>query len=464
MISKLVAVSIILITAVLFTIIGVIYSKGKIETIDDFLTARGSTGSHTLAATFLASFLGVFILFTPPEAGSIGGISTIIGYALGAAGLYIAFAILSPKVRGYLPEGSTISDFAMKRYGSKMYLLTVLLSIFYMLIHLIAELTAIAQVAFQLAEIPLIFTALLIGVSTMIYTAYGGLKASMFTDFIQMVMIILLIVAIAVGVLYYSGGLGEILRQTTINRPDLLDLRNIGGIEYGLTLCIAVFAANLFHQGYWQRIYSGRDNTAIKKALISSILIVIPIMIITGFIGIASAGMGIGDNPSVVLFALVYELFPSGLILAIFILAIVLVMSTVDTLLNAMVATLAIKTKKDKDGSLLSLKNARILTVILIFFSILIASRGFSVLSLFLVADMVCAGVFIPLFFGLFDSRIGENAVLFGSIAGVFSGIPFFIQNKLLIAFILPIIVSLAICIIGSRLATEKEMKEIETA
>jgi hypothetical protein len=45
--------------------------------MDDFLTARGSTGSGILSATFLASFLGVFVLFTPPEAGSIGGITTI---------------------------------------------------------------------------------------------------------------------------------------------------------------------------------------------------------------------------------------------------------------------------------------------------------------------------------------------------------------------------------------------------
>ena len=35
-------------TVVGFTIIGVLYSRGKIETIDDFLTARGSTGSKLL--------------------------------------------------------------------------------------------------------------------------------------------------------------------------------------------------------------------------------------------------------------------------------------------------------------------------------------------------------------------------------------------------------------------------------
>lgn len=464
MISSTVVISLILITVIIFTFIGIVYSKGKIQNIDDYLTARGSTGSQRLTATFLASFIGVFILFTPPEAGAIGGIATIIGYAFGAASLYFAFSILSPKVRAYLPEGSTISDYALKRYGSKMYVLTILLSIFYMLVHLIAELTAIAQVAFQMAEVPLVYTALLVGAATMIYTTYGGLKASMFTDAIQMVLIIVLTITVAAGVLYYSGGMGEIIRQTQVNRPDLLDIGNIGGIEYGLTLCIGVFAANLFHQGYWQRIYSGKNDAAIKKSLIACILVVLPIMFITGFIGIASAGLGIGDNPSVALFALVYELFPTGLIIAAFILALVLVMSTVDTLLNAMVATFAIKRKKE-NKSMLSLQKARWMTVILIIISVIIASRGYSVLTLFLVADLVCAGVFIPLFFGLYSPKLRENTAVLGAVLGVASGVPFFIQNKLFIAFLIPIFVSAGICILGNKFApleAAEEMKEME--
>lgn len=451
MLSYFLVMTLLLVTVITFTIIGVLYSKGKIETMDDFLTARSSTGPKILTATFLASFLGVFILFTPPEAGSIGGITTILGYAIGVASLYLAFSVLSPRIRDYLPEGSTLSDYALKRYGSKMYALTVLLSVFYMFVHIVAELTAIAQVAYQLAGVPLIYTAFLVGIGTMIYTTYGGLKASMFTDLIQMILIIILLIIVTIGILYFSGGIGEILEQTIINRPDLLDLKNLGGIEYGLTLCIGVFAANLFHQGYWQRIYSGRNNTVLKKSLITCILIVLPIMIITGFIGIASAGLKISDNPSVALFSLVYTMFPKELIVIVFILALVLVMSTVDTLLNAMVATLSLNAKKNKDNKkVTSLTYARIITVFLILAATLISSKGYSVLYLFLVADLVCAGVFVPLFFGLFNPHLKENIAILAAILGVASGIPSFINNRLLLAFVLPVIVSSAICILGS--------------
>lgn len=167
------------ITVISFTIIGVAYSSGRLGTTDDFLTARGSTGTRILSATFLASFLGVFILFTPPEAGSIGGITTIIGYGIGVASLYIAFLVIGPKIKSYLPEGSTLNDFAQKRYGAKMHLLTVLLSLFYMFVHLVAELTAIGLVAYQLSGAPLsLITCILLVLPIMFLSGFLGIVST----------------------------------------------------------------------------------------------------------------------------------------------------------------------------------------------------------------------------------------------------------------------------------------------
>ncbi len=452
------------VTVISFTVLGVLYSRGKIETMDDFFTARGSTGSKILSATLLASFLGVFILFTPPEAGAIGGITTIIGYGIGVASLYFAFLVISPKVRTYLPEGSTLNDYVLKRYGFKMYLLTVLLSLFYMFVHLIAELTAIGLVAYELAGVPLLYTALFVGIGTLIYTAYGGLRAAMFTDMIQMILIVFLLIMVTVGIVHYGGGVGTIISSAKTNAPDLFSFRNWGGIEYGLTLCIAVFAANLFNQGYWQRVYASKDNKTLRKSLIVCIIIALPVMLITGFLGIVSMGLGIGSSPSVALFSLIYKFLPSQLIVAVFILALVLVMSTVDTLLNAIVATFALDSqqifKKVKSESLLPF--ARMMMVVLMIPAIFIAARGYSVLYLFFVADLVCAGVVFPIFFGLFNTHLSERTALVASIFGVVSGIPFFIANKLLLAFALPVIVSAVICIMSTL--TAKKSNDLNKA
>lgn len=451
-----------ILTVTAFTALGVFISRGKFESFDDFVTARGTAGTKILSTTFLASFLGVFILFTPPEAGSIGGITTVLGYALGLGSLYFAFMILSPRIRRYLPQGSTLNDFARKRYGKKMYVLILLLSIFYMFVHLVAELTAIALVAYELAEIPLIVTALAIGIGTMIYTAYGGLRASMFTDMIQMIFVLVLLVITGIGVVYYLGGIETILSTSAENAPDLFDFTNLGGIEFGLTLGIAVFVANLFHQGYWQRIYSGKNNEAIKKSLILCIVIAVPVMILTGFFGIISTSLGFAENPSVALFSLVYGIFPPGLIILVFILALVLVMSTVDTLLNAMVATFSTNSKgmlKDLDTKSL-LRFARILTFVIMIPAALIAAQGYSVLYLFLVADLLCAGVVFPLFYGLFNEKVGEGTVIVASLLGIASGIPFFMADRLLISFVLPIVISALITLLGTAFRRKDSLRE----
>jgi len=452
MISSANVYALLIFTVIAFTAVGIIYSRGKFETLDDFITARGTAGTKMLSTTFLASFLGVFILFTPPEAGSIGGITTVIGYALGLGGLYFAFIILSPKIRSYLPQGSTLNDFARKRYGKKMYGLILLLSIFYMFVHLVAELTAIAFVAYELAGIPLLFTALLIGLGTMIYIAYGGLRASMFTDMIQMVFVLVFLLITGIGVVYYLGGIGNILSLSRENAPELFSFSNTGGIEFGLTLGIAVFVANLFHQGYWQRIYSGKNDKAIKKSLIFCIIIALPIMMLTGVLGIVSTGLGYAENPSVALFSLVYGIFPIGLIIMVFMLALVLVMSTVDTLLNGMVATFSGNTRgilKNMDSKSL-LGFARVLTLVIIIPAALIAAQGYSVLYLFLVADLLCAGVVFPLFYGLFNKKVTENTAVLASLLGIASGIPFFMANQLLISFTLPILISAVVTLLGT--------------
>lgn len=263
MISSNLIISILIAVTFMFTGLGIIYSKGKIKGADDFFTARNSAGVGFLSTTFMASFLGVFILFTPPEAGAIGGIATVFLYAIGLLGLYLAFIFLGPKIRNYLPEGSTLNDFVKKRYGSKMFL-TFSVSIFYMMVHLVAELTAIALVAKEIAGIPMLFTALLVGLCVMIYTAYGGLKASMFTDLIQMTLVMILLAVVGMGVYTFVGSPGEIIKQAKALSPNLMTFNNKGGIEFGLTLMIAVCVANLFHQGYWQRIYASKNSKALK--------------------------------------------------------------------------------------------------------------------------------------------------------------------------------------------------------
>ncbi|MEN1759963.1 sodium:solute symporter family transporter [Anoxynatronum sibiricum] len=443
----------------LFTALGVWYSGRHRSTAEDFITARGTTDTGMLFSTFLASFLGVFILFTPPEAGAIGGLSSIVGYSMGLAGLYLILMEVGPRIRDYLPEGSTLTDYARQRYGPWMQRLTVGLAIFYMLVHLVAELTAIALVMKEAAGVPLLTTALIVGIGTMIYTAYGGLRASMFTDMIQMGLMGVFLLIVGVGTIHALGGIGQMTQVSRGGAPQLFRLHNAVGIEFGLTLCIAVMVANLFHQGYWQRMYAARNTVAIRRSLKISIGAAVPVMLFTGYLGITAVGMGFSENPSTALFSLVYALFPPSMLLVVLLLALVLVMSTVDTLLNALAATFALGTRDrhqaagSEKASLM--KKARWATFIMVLPLALIAARGYSVLYLFLLADMLCAGVAFPLFSGLYNSKISEKTALAAAMVGIATGVPFFLANRMLISFIVPLVTS-AMVVFGGILLEKR--------
>ena len=60
-------------------------ARASNEDLDTYLTARNSQSASTLALSFLASGMGAWILFVPPEIAAFVGPVALGGYVLGAA-------------------------------------------------------------------------------------------------------------------------------------------------------------------------------------------------------------------------------------------------------------------------------------------------------------------------------------------------------------------------------------------
>jgi Na+/proline symporter len=133
-------------------------------------------------------------------------------------------------------------------------------------------------------------------------------------------------------------------------------------------------------------------------------------------------------------------------------------MSTVDTLLNATAATFTIDIKRVlpslSQNKLLNL--SRLLTVILIVPAIGLSSQGYSVLQLFLIADLVCAGAIFPLFYGLYTRHHNGTTALAAAVCGILAGIPLFQSGQLLLSFFAALGVSISISLIGGYLCSSR--------
>lgn len=434
---------------------GIAYSRGRIGTLEDYITARGTVGALTAAATLVASGIGAWILFGPAEAATWGGLPTILGYALGAAVPLLVFIPLGNRLRRLMPEGHTLTEYVWYRYGRGMYLFTLFVIILYMFVFLAAEITGMAFIANLVAGIPLWVTALIVTGATLAYTAYGGLKASIFTDVVQLTLIVPLLAAIVVVGYLALGGIQPSAAGLAEKAPDLTEWGNLSGLEGGLTFIIAILAANLFHQGYWQRIYAVRDRRALRGGFLIAAAAVVPIVFAMGLFGLAAVGLDKAQTPSVAFFSVLLGVLPPWLTVGLVILGLALVMSSADTLLNGISSIIAVDLHRAvpevRTGFLLRV--SRWSTVVLAIPLLLIASQGYSVLYLFLIADLVCAAAVFPVFYGLYSERYTGRAALSGTLAGLLAGgllfpDPAMTRGSLFWAFVVAVLVAVVVSLL----------------
>ncbi len=424
------ALAIAIITMVAFAAIGVAYTRRRARvTVEDFISARGSVGGLSTTATLVASIMGVWILFAPAEAATWAGLIAVIGYGVGQAAPIVAFMVVGPRMRRVMPQGHSLSEFAWYRYGRLMYGVTLAIIVFYMFVFLAAEMGAIARAVRLITGAPLLLTLLIVGGATLAYTVYGGLRASIFTDNLQFPLIVPLMVAVLVATLVEIGGWGPAFDAVREVRPELLSVTHRPGIELAVTLIIAITAANLFHQGFWQRVYASKSDADLRRGFLSAGLIVIPLVIAGGLFGLWATGQGLaGPFDPIALFRLALDVLPSFLVVVLMVLALVLVMSSMDTLLNGIASVFTadlLRLRPQLAGSRL-LASSRLITVAFVIPAIVVGFFFDSVLYLFFIADLVCAGAVVPVFLGLFVGRLTGRAAALSSILGIGAGAVFF--------------------------------------
>jgi len=436
------SLTIVITISLIFLILG-IYHSNKFQGLNNYLTANRNIGTFSLTTSLIASALGAWILFGPASASTWGGMGAIIGYSLGTAFPMFFLIFLGKKIRKEFPKGSTLVEFIRKKFGKSLFKLILLMTIFYMFIFLCAEVTAVAVLINYISGTELWLTALIVLLSTLIYTLYGGLKASIFTDNIQMIVIFVLLLISLIYINSFSGSQFsfEFIKE---KNPHLLSSEYIPGYTAGLTFFIAVAATNLFHQGNWQRVYAAKDYKTLKKSLIISFFVIIPIVFYMGFSGMVAFSIDPNIRPDLGFFSLLLKEKTTLLSVFIIVLGLALTISTVDTLINAISSLIVVDGKavfnfKKKTNYL---RFSKFVIIFLSIISFVVASKGFDILYLFLLADLFCCAFVLTIFYSFYNKNISEKTAYIAIIIGLISGILFFpspdFSKSLLIGILMP--------------------------
>ena len=424
-----------------FVIFGILYSK-KYQGLENYLVANRSIGVFSLTTSLVASALGAWILFGPASAATWGGIGAVIGYALGTAFPLFILIFLGEKFRKLYPKGKTLIEVVRLRFGTKLFKLILFLTVFYMFIFLIAEVTAVSILVNYISGTTLWITALIVIVSSLVYTLYGGLRASIFTDNIQFIIILILLLISFINLISFnfSEFNFEFIKQS---KPFLLSFDYLPNFTAGLTFFIAVAATNLFHQGNWQRVYAAKNNKVLKKSLLVSFLIIIPIVFFMGFSGLVAVSINSTVDPDLAFFSLLLTEQTLMLSVIVIVLAISLTISSVDTLINAISSLIVVDGNKvlNFKGDYLKLSKYFIISLSIIAFAI--ASKGLSILYLFLLADLLCCAAVLTVFYSFYDKKINEKNAYTSILIGLLAGLLLFpspdFSKSILIGILFPV-------------------------
>ena len=396
----------ILLVSIIFLIIGILHSA-KYQDLENYLTANRNIKTLGLTTSLIASALGTWILFGPSAAATWGGIGSVIGYSLGTAFPMFALLFFGTKIRKIFPKGKTLTEFVKYKFGRDLFKLVLILMIFYMFIFLCAEVTAISKLINYISGISLWVTAILVIATTLVYTLYGGLRASILTDNFQFFIIIIFLFIFAYYI-FFSSGDGFYIDIIKKNSKHLVSTSYLPNYTSGLTFFIAVAATNLFHQGNWQRIFAAKNEKILKQSLWISFFIIIPIVFFMGVSGLIAISLNNKVNPDLAFFSLILKENMPIISLFVIVMALSLTISTLDTLINAISSLIIVDGKKmfliykKKDF----LKLSKVILIILSVISFIIASKGFSILYLFLLADLLCCAAVFTIFYGFYKKKL----------------------------------------------------------
>jgi Na+/proline symporter len=322
----------------------------------------------------------------------------------------ILLIFFGKKLRKIFPKGKSLTEIVLKKFGSNVFKLIFALMMFYLFIFLCAEVTAISELIHYMSGLSVWISAGIILICVVSYVLFGGLNATIRTDTVQCIAIVLLFLYLLYVIIIQNS----FHLNFNIFRKDLLQLDKkslVNSLQFGFVFFVAVAATNLFHQGNWQRVYAAKNDKVLVTSLLISFVIIYIIVFCMGLTGSIAKLNGLKFSQDLAFFSIILDKNNTTISFVILLFASCLCISTVDTLFNS-ISSLSIVHSKDFFNLKKISKQKRLSNIVLIIsvlICFLIVLFQFSVLYLFLFADLLCCACAYVVFKGLYEKKVSER-------------------------------------------------------
>ncbi|KAF9431302.1 hypothetical protein BGZ94_000009 [Podila epigama] len=395
-------------TILLFGVVALVLARRRQRVKKDdtefFLTARHSVPERTIAWSFYAGGVGSWVIFSMPAYVVSAGIVGLVAYAVSCGLPILIMARVGAVLHRKYPNILSLGDFVRWRYGDIPMFIVTLVMLFNMSIGLCAEYTSIGNLMEHVIGAPRLYVSILTDVAQGVF----GVT-------------LLLVMYIYVAVTYRPASLPTPLPET------------LGPNYWGWAACgampISLVCSTVFSEGAWQRIWATADDRALKRGSIWGAMGLVITCFLYGFGGFLAIWAGFelsdpyGSTAFFDLLAMGKETAPTWVIIFAALATVTMNEGAVDSLQNAIVDTLASRFFRGK-----SVWYPRVLVFLINVPVVIVSLKGYDIIVLFLIGNLVCTVCAIPVLIGLVERLEGyvtSWSMVFGIITGFTSIVVF---------------------------------------
>jgi len=409
--------------------VGFYFFKKNKSSEDYYVGGRSISPSHvglSIAATDVGGGFSI----------GLGG----LGYAMGLSGSWLLFTglmgawlsavFIIPKIKRIDIEQKfmTYPDFLRFKYDKRVAITAAIISAIGYTGFTSGQILAgaklmsgsvINQAPFGIDS--LTFSLYVIGIIIVGYTVLGGLKAVIYTDTVQWIILILGLILFAIPFAVHSVGGLSVLKEELPS--EFLSLTNIKPITF-INWLITIVPIWLVAMTLYQRIYATKDVKDAKKAWFIAGAFEYPVMAFTGVIlGMISSILIPGVEAEMGVPILLKKVLPigiTGIVVASYFSAI---MSTADSCIIAASGNITNdliedNVAKNKSNEYI-IRISQVITLIIGIIAILLASYFTTVLNAILYAyQFMVAGLAVPTFVAIFWKKANPVAAFYSMITG----------------------------------------------
>lgn len=404
---------------------------------DDYFVGGRTMGSLHVGLSVVATDVGGGFSIGLGGLGFAMGLSGSWMLFTGLIGAWISAALLIPKVATLMKKMDlyTFPQIFGNFYSKRVALIAGVISAIGYIGFTSSQILAGAKLAAaSFVGLNMNMALIIMGTIAVVYTVMGGLKAVIYTDTIQWIILMSGLILIGIPLGYLAIGGIDALRDTV--RPEMLTLTNVTWqqlVNWGVTIIPIWFVGMTLYQ----RIYSTRGKKQAQRAWFIAGVFEWPLMAFMGVtLGLFSrvaldqgmfAELGYTTfesiDPEMGLPLLLRTILPVGLMGLMMSAYFSAIMSTADSCLMAasgnVLTDILSRIFPVKDDHKSQLRLSQILTLVIGILALMLALKMENVLELMLYSyAFMVSGLFIPLLGAFFGKRKNSLAAVWAMMVG----------------------------------------------